>query len=98
MPQLPAFIQALTGFILLVLMSAALAEPAWHEHTGTDLRNRLIEGHMSAEGIESEAYLEALARIRTATREDGIDRLPVEHEVDVLISPSGALKMVPVLQ
>lgn len=50
MPQLPTFVQALTGFILLILMSAALAEPAWHEHSGTDSRNRLIEGHMSAEG------------------------------------------------
>ena len=43
----------------------------------------------ATDGIESEAYLEALARIRRATREDGIDRLLIEHEVDVLISPTG---------
>ncbi len=43
----------------------------------------------ATDGIESEAYLEALARIGTATREDGIDRLLAEHEVDVLISPTG---------
>lgn len=40
-------------------------------------------------GIESEEYLDALARIRAATREDGIDRLLSEHQVDLLISPTG---------
>ncbi|MEE4639624.1 MAG: amidase [Wenzhouxiangella sp.] len=40
-------------------------------------------------GIESEEYLEALARIRAATRENGIDRLLLEHQVDLLISPTG---------
>ncbi len=40
-------------------------------------------------GIESENYLQALARIRAATREDGIDRLLAEHGVDLLISPTG---------
>ncbi|NDY94172.1 amidase [Wenzhouxiangella limi] len=40
-------------------------------------------------GIESEEYLEALARVHAATRADGIDRLLAEHEVDLLISPSG---------
>ena len=43
----------------------------------------------ATDGIESEAYREALARIRRATREDGIDRLLAEHEVDLLISPTG---------
>jgi len=43
----------------------------------------------ATDGIESETYLEALARIRRATREDGIDRLLAEHQVDVLISPTG---------
>ncbi|MFP4208912.1 MAG: amidase [Wenzhouxiangella sp.] len=40
-------------------------------------------------GIESEDYLEALARIQQATRADGIDRLLAEHAIDVLISPTG---------
>lgn len=40
-------------------------------------------------GIDSEEYLEALERIRKATREDGIDRLLAEHQLDVLISPTG---------
>jgi len=41
------------------------------------------------DGIEAEVYLDALARIQAATREDGIDRLLAEYEVDVLISPTG---------
>ncbi|MGY6553337.1 MAG: amidase [Wenzhouxiangella sp.] len=40
-------------------------------------------------GIDSEEYLEALKRIRQATREDGIDRLLAEHQLDLLISPTG---------
>ncbi|MFW5815427.1 MAG: amidase, partial [Wenzhouxiangella sp.] len=40
-------------------------------------------------GIESEEYLEALARVHAATRADGIDRLLAEHQVDLLISPTG---------
>lgn len=40
-------------------------------------------------GIESEAYLEALARIGRATREEGIDRLLAKHQVDLLIAPTG---------
>ena len=43
----------------------------------------------ATDGIESEAYLEALARIGKATREDGIDRLLAEHDLDLLISPTG---------
>ena len=34
------------------------------------------------------AYLEALARIQTATRQDGIDKFLREHEVTILVAPS----------
>ena len=43
----------------------------------------------ATDGIDSDPYLAALARIRAATREDGIDRLLAEHDVDLLISPTG---------
>ncbi|MAP96190.1 MAG: amidase [Ponticaulis sp.] len=40
-------------------------------------------------GLEDEAYVSALAEIKKATGEMGIDRLLAEYEVDVLVSPSG---------
>ena len=43
----------------------------------------------ATEGIESEEYLEALERVRKATREQGIDRLLEEHDLDLLVSPTG---------
>lgn len=49
----------------------------------------LFERAEATTGIDAEEYLAALARTRAATREDGIDRLLAEHEVDVLISPTG---------
>ncbi len=42
----------------------------------------------ATEGLDAAAYREALARIRAATREDGIDRLLAEHGLDALIAPS----------
>ena len=36
------------------------------------------------------AYQEALERVQTACREDGIDRLVAEHELDALVAPTGA--------
>jgi amidase len=43
----------------------------------------------ATEGIESKEYLEALERVRKATREQGIDRLLQDHELDLLVSPTG---------
>lgn len=42
----------------------------------------------ATEGLDSDDYREALARIRRATREDGIDAMLAEHDLDVLIAPS----------
>jgi len=36
------------------------------------------------------AYLDALAMVRKATRDDGIDRLLTEHQLDALIAPTGS--------
>ena len=42
-------------------------------------------------GIGEPAYLTALANVQRATRERGIDLLMHEHDVQVLVAPSGAL-------
>jgi len=42
-------------------------------------------------GIDEPAYLTALANVQRATRERGIDLLMREHDVQVLVAPSGAL-------
>ncbi|MCC5885640.1 MAG: amidase [Gammaproteobacteria bacterium] len=39
-------------------------------------------------GLDSDTYREALARIRAATREEGIDAMLAEHDLDFLIAPS----------
>jgi amidase len=40
--------------------------------------------------IESEEYLEALARVLEHSREKGIDRVLAEHELDAIIAPTGS--------
>ena len=40
-------------------------------------------------GLDSAVYREALAKARTATRDDGIDKAMSEHRLDALIAPSG---------
>lgn len=42
------------------------------------------------DGLDSETYRDALALAHKATRDDGIDRLVKEHELDALIAPTGA--------
>jgi amidase len=39
--------------------------------------------------LNEESYTTALARILTATREQGIDRLLAEHQLDALVAPTG---------
>ena len=48
----------------------------------------ILEDSQATGGMDDEAYREALARAQTATREDGIDRLLAENEVDLLVAPS----------
>lgn len=49
----------------------------------------LLESSDAKGPLTEEAYLTALANIQRATREDGIDRLLAEFDVDVLVAPSG---------
>ena len=49
----------------------------------------IFEQAQETDGLESETYREALALVRKATRDDGIDRLVREHDLDALIAPTG---------
>lgn len=49
----------------------------------------LLESSQAKGPLTDEAYLNALAAIQSATRENGIDSLLAEHAVDMLVSPSG---------
>lgn len=48
-----------------------------------------FEASAASGGTASEEYLSALTRVRDATGAQGIDRLLEEHDVDLLISPTG---------
>jgi Asp-tRNA(Asn)/Glu-tRNA(Gln) amidotransferase A subunit family amidase len=48
-----------------------------------------FEASEASGGTTDENYLAALARVREATGAQGIDRLLDEHDVDLLISPTG---------
>ena len=48
----------------------------------------IFEKSAATEGMAGEDYQQALAVVRTATREQGIDKLLSEYNVDVLVGPS----------
>lgn len=51
----------------------------------------LFEASAARGGLDEPEYLEARTAIQRATREEGIDRLLAEHDIDILVSPSGPL-------
>lgn len=51
----------------------------------------LLESSDAKGPLTDEAYLTALANVQRASREDGIDRLLAEFDVDVLVTPSGPI-------
>ena len=51
----------------------------------------LFESSNAKGPLTDEDYLNALAAIQSASREKGIDKLLADHQVDMLVSPSGPL-------
>ena len=49
----------------------------------------LFEASDALGPLTDEAYLKALALVQSATRENGIDKLLADHNVSVLVAPSG---------
>jgi Asp-tRNA(Asn)/Glu-tRNA(Gln) amidotransferase A subunit family amidase len=50
----------------------------------------IFEKAQAKGSLDEEAYREALNLSQQATRQDGIDRLIAEHDLDALIAPTGA--------
>lgn len=51
-------------------------------------RQEILEMSQLTNGLESKAYLQALANCRTLSRDQGIDRLIDMHKLDALIAPT----------
>ena len=58
------------------------------EQTMPWFRQEIFVKAAATEGLDSPAYRDALARIQTATRAGGIDRLLDGHDLDALIAPT----------
>ncbi|TCO78489.1 amidase [Chromatocurvus halotolerans] len=50
----------------------------------------ILEAAEARGPLSEETYVTALAAVQKATREDGIDKLLAQHDLDALIAPSGA--------
>jgi amidase len=62
------------------------------EHTAEELRyfgQELFELAAKKGGLDTPAYLEALATCRKIAREDGIDAAMRKHQLDALVAPTG---------
>ena len=62
------------------------------ENAATELAlfdQSIFEAADAKGGLDSEDYIAARDFIQTATRENGIDRMLTENDVDVLVAPSG---------
>jgi amidase len=62
------------------------------EHTAEEMRyfgQELFELASKKGGLDSPAYLEALATCRKIAREDGIDTAIRKHQLDALVAPTG---------
>lgn len=49
----------------------------------------IFDASQAMDSLESEEYKTAIEKVQKATREDGIDKLLQEHNVQVLVAPSG---------
>lgn len=51
----------------------------------------LFDASEATKGLDDPEYLEALSAIQNATRDNGIDKLLADYDVDILVSPSGVI-------
>jgi amidase len=61
-------------------------------HAAVELRwfeQELFDQALTKGGLDAPAYLDALARCRKATRDDGIDAVVSAHHLDALVAPTG---------
>jgi amidase len=64
---------------------------AFNDETPRELAlfdQRILRDSVAMAGLDDPDYLEILARLKKAAREDGIDKMLEEYEVDILVSPS----------
>lgn len=67
------------------LYRATLADSASMQYFDHDLIRQAAE----IEGLESETYQEAVTDMLEAYRENGIDRVMAEHQLDAIVAPTG---------
>jgi amidase len=65
-----------------------------YNQVNADIELVLFDQHIfiasqAMDSLESKTYQTAVTRVQKATREDGIDKLLSEYNVDVLVAPSG---------
>lgn len=61
-------------------------------HAREELRwfgQEMFEKALAKGGLDAPAYVDALARCRKATRDDGIDAVMTAHSLDALVAPTG---------
>ena len=64
---------------------------AFNDETPRELAlfdQRILRDSVSMAGLDDPKYLEILERLKRNAREDGIDKMLEEYEVDILVSPS----------
>jgi len=80
--QLPENLRQLTLEKLVAFNSEhSKEEMAWFQQ-------EIFEKAQALGDLESEEYVQALASVQKATREDGIDRLITAHKLNVIIAPT----------
>ncbi|MEQ9439814.1 MAG: amidase [Cyclobacteriaceae bacterium] len=63
------------------------------EHAGEEMPYFQQEIFVSAQeksGLGDEAYQKALATVQRVSRQDGIDKMMTEHQLDAIVAPSGS--------
>ncbi|MEM9672516.1 MAG: amidase [Bacteroidota bacterium] len=63
------------------------------ENAGDEMpyfRQEIFESAQEKGGLEDEAYQEAIAKVRRVSREDGIDKVMQEYQLDAIVAPSGS--------